>query len=277
LAGGAGDVVERPALTETMSREILFRRNVVRECLRAGRRQFYRLAVARDGDLSESDDILAEARRRKLPIEAIDKKEMNIAVHGERHQNLMLEVGPYPYAEREDILTRVRTDGQAAFILLLDLVQDPRNVGALLRTAEAMGVHGVFLQERRGCEITPTVAVTSAGAVENLLVAQVTNLAETMRWLKQHDVWLMGFGLNPEAQTLETVDLTMPLGLVIGNESEGLRRLVRARCDFLVRLPMFGQVQSLNAAVAGSIALYATRTARLRGTLSGPPAPRRSS
>jgi 23S rRNA (guanosine2251-2'-O)-methyltransferase len=247
-----------------MSREILFRRNAVHECLRAGRRKIHRLVIARDGDLSEADDILAEARRRKLPIETIDKKEMNVAVHGERHQNLMLEVGPYPYVERDDILARAQASGEPAFILLLDLVQDPRNVGALLRTAEAMGVHGVFLQERRGCEITPTVVVTSAGAVENLLVAQVTNLVETMRWLKQRDVWLMGFGLTPEAQPIQAVDLTLPLGLVIGNEREGLRRLVRARCDFLVRLPMFGRVQSHNAAVAGSIALYAARGARVR-------------
>jgi len=135
-------------------------------------------------------------------------------------------------------------------------------VGALLRTAEAMGVHGIVIQERRGCEITPTVVTTSAGAVENLLVAQVTNLVEAMRWLKGQDIWLVGLGLNPEAQPIDELDLNMPLGLIIGNEGDGLRRLVRDRCDFLVKLPMHGQVQSLNAAVAGSLALYAARRAR---------------
>jgi 23S rRNA (guanosine2251-2'-O)-methyltransferase len=253
-----------------MPREILFRRNAVRECLRAGRRQIYRLRVAREGDLAEAQDILAEARRRDIPIEAVDKKELNLAVHGERHQNLLLEVGPYPYADVEDVLAYAATRGEPAFLLLLDLVQDPRNVGALLRTAEAMGVHGVILQERRGCEITPTVVVTSAGAVENLRVAQVTNLPETMRRLKQKDVWMVGFGLEPQAQSLDEVDLSLPLGLVIGNEHEGLRRLVRERCDFRVRLPMLGQVQSLNAAVAGSIALYAAREARRRSPPSSP-------
>jgi 23S rRNA (guanosine2251-2'-O)-methyltransferase len=125
-----------------------------------------------------------------------------------------------------------------------------------------VGVHGVVIQERRGCEITPTVVTTSAGATEHLLVAQVTNLVEAIRRLKQQEVWVAGLALTPEAQPLDEADLNRPLGLVIGNEGEGLRRLVRERCDFLVRLPMFGQVQSLNAAVAGSIALYAARQAR---------------
>lgn len=245
-----------------MTREILFRRNAVRECLRAGRRKLYRLVIADDADLSDAQDVLSEARRRKLPIETTDKKELNLAVHGERHQNLLLEVGPYPYADLADLTARAAEQREPPFLLLLDLVQDPRNVGALLRTAEAMGVHGVVIQERRGCEITPTVVTTSAGAAENLLVAQVTNLVEAMRWLKQQDVWLVGLGLNPEAQPIEDLDLNMPLGLVVGNEGDGLRRLVRDRCDFLIKLPMHGQVQSLNAAVAGSLALYAARRAR---------------
>lgn len=245
-----------------MSREIIFRRNAVRECLRANRRKLYRLALTPEADQRELYDVISLARQRKVPIETMDKKDLNIAVHGERHQNLLLEVGPYPYVDLEDLLVRAVERREPAFILLLDLVQDPRNVGALLRTAEAMGVHGIIIQERRGCEITPTVVITSAGAVENLLVAQVTNLVEAMRKLKQQDVWLVGLGLDADARALDEVDLNMPLGLVIGNEGEGLRRLVRDRCDFLVKLPMHGQVQSLNAAVAGSLALFAARQAR---------------
>jgi 23S rRNA (guanosine2251-2'-O)-methyltransferase len=247
-----------------MTKELLFKRNAVRECLRAGRRKVYRLVVAQDADLGEAQDILAEARRRKIPIETTDKKELNIAVHGEKHQNLMIEVGPYPYVDLADLTARAAQRQEAPFLLLLDLVQDPRNVGALLRTAEAMGVHGIVIQERRGCEITPTVVVTSAGAAESLLVTQVTNMAETMRWLKAHDIWLAGLGLYPDAQPLDEADLNRPLGLVVGNEGEGLRRLVRERCDFLIKLPMVGQVESLNAAVAGSLALYAARRARDR-------------
>lgn len=245
-----------------MPREILFRRNTVRECLRAGRRRVYRLSLARDMDLGAAQDILAEARRQKIPLDDSDRQRLNVAAHGEPHQGVLLEVGPYPYVDLEDILALARERGEPPLIVLLDLVQDPRNVGALLRTAEAMGVHGIVIQERRGAEITPTVVTTSAGAAEHLRVAQVTNLVDAMRRLKQQDVWLFGLGLNPEAQPLDEVDLNLPLGLVIGNEGEGLRRLVRDRCDLLLKLPMHGRVQSLNAAVAGSIALFAARAAR---------------
>jgi 23S rRNA (guanosine2251-2'-O)-methyltransferase len=245
-----------------MPHEILFRRNAVRECLRAGRRHVYQLTVARDGDLGPAQDILHEARRRRLPIVESDKKALNLATHGEPHQNVVLEVGPYPYVDLADVLTPAQQQNEPPLLLLLDLVQDPRNVGALLRTADAMGVHGIVIQERRGCDITPTVVTTSAGAAEHLAVAQVPNLAEAMRWLKKHDVWLAGLILSDEAQPLTELDLNLPLGLVIGNEGDGLRRLVRDRCDFLARLPMFGRVQSLNAAVAGSLALYTARAAR---------------
>jgi 23S rRNA (guanosine2251-2'-O)-methyltransferase len=245
-----------------MNREILFKRNAVREALRAGRRTIHRLLIAGDADLADAQDILNEARRRKIPIVTTDRKAINLATHGERHQNLLLEVGEYVYADFEDLLIRADRLRELPFVLLLDLVQDPRNVGALLRTAEAMGVHGVIIQERRGCEITPTVVNTAAGATEHLAIAQVTNLVEAMRKLKQREVWLAGLDLAEGAQPLDTLDLNMPLGLVIGNEGTGMRRLVRDRCDFRVRLPMFGHVQSMNAAVAGSLALYAARMAR---------------
>jgi 23S rRNA (guanosine2251-2'-O)-methyltransferase len=245
-----------------VAHELLFRRNAVRECLRAGRRKIYRLVVARDGDLKEAQDILEAARRLEIPIEEADKKDLNLASHGEPHQNVLLHVGPYPYADLADLTELAARRRELPLIVLLDLVQDPRNVGALLRTAEAMGVHGIVIQERRGCEITPTVVTTSAGAAEHLLVAQVTNLVETMRWLQKHDVWLVGLGLTPEAQPIDEIDLNRALGLVIGNEGDGLRRLVRDRCDLVVKLPMYGRVQSLNAAVAGSLALFAARQAR---------------
>ena len=144
-----------------MTREILFRRNAIRECLRAGRRKIHRLLAAEDADLAEAQDILAEAQRRGVPIETTARKAINLATHGDRHQNLILEVGPYTYADFEDLLARAEARGEPPFLLLLDLVQDPRNVGAILRTAEALGVHGVIIQERRGCEVTPPSTCSS--------------------------------------------------------------------------------------------------------------------
>jgi len=245
-----------------MPTEHLFRRNAVRECLRAGRRRIHRLTITREVDLAPAQDILNEAIRQRIPIVETDRKTLNVATHGEPHQGVLLDVGPYPYVDLEDITEHAAQRNEPPLIILLDLVQDPRNVGALLRTAEAMGVHGIVIQERRGCEITPTVVTTSAGAAEHLRVAQVTNLVDAMRRLKKQDVWLFGLGLSADAQPLTTVDLDRPLGLVIGNEGDGLRRLVRERCDLIVRLPMHGHIESLNAAVAGSIALYAARAAR---------------
>ncbi|MBL8058059.1 MAG: 23S rRNA (guanosine(2251)-2'-O)-methyltransferase RlmB, partial [Anaerolineales bacterium] len=163
-----------------------------------------------------------------------------------------------------DLLVRAAERGEPPFLLLLDLVQDPRNVGAILRTAEALGVHGVVIQERRGCEVTPTVVNTAAGATEHLLIAQVTNLVEAMRRLSQREVWLLGLDLSPEAQPIDQIDLDRPLAVVVGNEGSGLRRLVRDRCDLRAYLPMAGHVQSLNAAVAASLALYAASRARRR-------------
>lgn len=247
---------------EPMPQELLFRRNAVRECLRANRRKIFKLLVGQEAQPQDIQDILAEARRLKVPTERVETKALNTRTYGEKHQHVALEVGPYLYADVADILQVAQARQEPPLLVLLDLVQDPRNVGAILRTAEAMGVHGVVIQERRGCEITPTVVTTSAGATEHLAVAQVTNLVETMRWLKKHDVWLAGLALSPSAQPFDRVDLDLALGLVIGNEGDGLRRLVRDRCDFLLQLPMHGHVQSLNAAVAASVALYAARAAR---------------
>jgi 23S rRNA (guanosine2251-2'-O)-methyltransferase len=179
-----------------------------------------------------------------------------------KHQGVLLEVGPYAYSEPEDMLELAAARGEKPLLLLLDLLHGPQNIGTLLRTAEACGVHGVILQDRRAPEITPAVVQYSAGASEYLLVAKVTNLVQTMRWLQERDVWLAGMDMDEAAQALGQADLNRALGIVVGHEGEGLRRLVRDSCDFLIRLPMRGQVESLNAAVAGSILLYAAWQAR---------------
>ena len=148
------------------------------------------------------------------------------------------------------------------YALMLDLLHGPNNIGSLLRTAEICGVHGVILQHRRAPDITPAVVQFSAGAAEHLLIAQVTNLVQTIKHLQENELWVVGMDMEGDTRRLGDVDLDMPLAVVVGHEGHGLRRLVRASCDFILELPMRGNVASLNAAIAGSILLYAAWQAR---------------
>jgi 23S rRNA (guanosine2251-2'-O)-methyltransferase len=243
--------------------EVLVRRHPVLEALRNGRRAIYRLHYEPSRD---AQPILAAARAAGVTAIPAEKRDLDRLVQRHnadpKHQGVVLEVGPYPYAEPEEMLVLANTRGESPLLLLLDLLHGPQNIGALLRTAEACGAHGVILQDRRAPEITPTVVQFSAGAAEHLLIAKVTNLVQTMHVLKEADVWLAGLDLDETAVELGQVDLDRPLAIVVGHEGEGLRRLVRDTCDFLIRLPMRGQVESLNAAVAGSILLYAAWQSR---------------
>jgi 23S rRNA (guanosine2251-2'-O)-methyltransferase len=242
--------------------EYLYRRNTVLEALRGSRRQLHRLWTQPDLDRKQAAPILAAARERQVAVQQASKQRLSQLAGDGSHQGVVLEVGPYPYSSVEEILETAVTRGERPFILLLDLIHGPQNIGTLLRTAEICGVHGVVVQDRRAPEITPSVVIYSAGAAEHLLVAQVTNLVETMRQLQRQNIWLVGLELDPQAQRLGQVDLDMPLGIVVGHEGSGLRRLVRESCDILLQLPMRGHVESLNAAVAGSVLLYAAWQAR---------------
>ena len=247
--------------------ETLYGRHAVREALLAGRRHFYRLVLS--DSLRPSvviDDIVARADAAGLPIERVPRRELD-RLADVNHQGVVLEVGGYPYASVDVMLSDARQRRAPPLLLLLDLINDPQNLGSLLRTADAVGTHGVIIQERRAAGITPSVARSSSGAVEHLKVARVTNLARTIEELRKSDVWTVGLEDSPDARQYDQADLTGPLALVVGSEGGGLRRLVRERCDFLVSLPMEGQVSSLNAAVAGSIVLYeAWRQRRAGGT-----------
>jgi 23S rRNA (guanosine2251-2'-O)-methyltransferase len=242
--------------------EYLYRRNTVLEALRGSRRQLHRLWTQADLDRKQAAPILAAARERGLAVQQASKQRLGQLAGDGSHQGVVLEVGPYAYSSVAEILETAVTRGERPFILLLDLIHGPQNIGTLLRTAEICGVHGVIVQDRRAPEITPSVVIYSAGAAEHLLVAQVTNLVETIRQLQRQNIWLVGLELDPQAQRLGQVDLNMALGIVVGHEGSGLRRLVRESCDILLQLPMRGRVESLNAAVAGSVLLYAAWQAR---------------
>ncbi len=237
--------------------ELIHSRQAVRECLRAGRRKVRKLLLAQG---IKETDILAEittlARDGRIPLQILARRELDRASGGANHQGIAAEVSSYPYSSLEAILARGREDEEAPLLLLLDCLQDPQNLGSLLRTAEAVGAHGVLIPKRRAVGISPTVVNASAGAVEHLLVAQVTNMVRTIKELKAQGLWICGLENVPEAERYDRADLTGSLALVVGSEGRGLRRLVRENCDFLIKLPIRGQVGSLNAAVAGSIALY---------------------
>ena len=240
--------------------EYLFRRNTVLEALHGNRRELRKLWL-QDG-LRMEKIFQTAAAARGVPVEMASKVQLTRLAGDSSHQGVLLEAGAYPYSDLEEILSLAQERGEPPLLLLLDLLQGPQNIGTLLRAAEACGVHGVVVQDRRAPEMTPHVVMFSAGAAEHLLVAQVTNLAKTIGDLTAADVWIAGLDLVEEAQMLGQIDLDMPLGIVVGHEGVGLRRLVREKCDFLVKLPMRGRVGSLNAATAGSIVLYAAWQAR---------------
>ncbi len=246
-------------------RQILYGRHAVLEMLRAGRRKVYRVYVsphAQQGAIL--DDILAAAQQQGRPaVQAPDG--LLESVGPVNHQGILAETGPYPYVALEDILPAARRDGVDLggnpLYLVLDHLQDVQNLGTLLRTAEAMAVTGVILPERRSAGITPAVVNSSAGAVEHLKIAQIVNLAQTLEQLKKSGVWIAGLDAGPGAVALGEANLAGALALVVGAEGTGLARLSREACDWLLRIPMHGRIDSLNAAVAGSIALVSARQA----------------
>jgi len=243
-------------------KEYLIRRNTVLEALRGSRRQIFCLWLQHGLAGKVARPFTAAAQSRNILIKTADKSKLSNLVKDGSHQGVVLEVGPYVYSDVGEILAVAANRGEKPFVLLLDLLHGPQNIGALLRTAEIVGTHGVILQDRRAPDITTAVVQYSAGAAEHLHIAQVTNLVQTMKRLQQAGLWLVGMDLDAGAQPLPEVDLDMPIGIVVGHEGQGMRRLVRKSCDIRLTLPQKGQVESLNAAVAGSILLYHAWQAR---------------
>jgi 23S rRNA (guanosine2251-2'-O)-methyltransferase len=235
----------------------------VKEAMRAGRRQFEKLVISdRLDEKGPIADIIDLATHRGITINRVQKRVLDDIAEGGNHQGVVLRLSPYPYIDIEHILAHAAALNEKPFILLLDLLKDPQNVGTLLRVAEVVGVHGVVLQERRSVGVTASVAAASSGAVEHMNIAQVTNIVNTMKQLKENDVWMVGVDIGPNIPALDKIDLDISVGMVLGSEGEGMRRLVRDTCDLLVTLPMRGKVGSLNVATAGSVALYSAWRAR---------------
>lgn len=229
-------------------------RNAVREAFRSSRRlrQLWVQKAAHGESLAE---IIALAEQSHVPVTYVTKEILDNLSPDVRHQGVAVEGEAFAFQNLDSVLSRVEIAGATPFLLLLDELQDPQNVGALLRTANAAGVHGVLLPSRRSCPVNSVVAKISAGAVEHVPIIQIGNISRTLQELKKRGFWVVGADMDGHDLYFDA-DLSGPLVLVVGAEGKGLGRLVKENCDFLVRIPMLGQVQSLNASVAGGILLY---------------------
>ncbi len=238
-----------------MSNEFIYSRNAVYETLRTNRRQIFTLLLAEGAqDKGRFTEIVTLAHQRKVKVEKVPRARLD-KIH-QNHQGMALEVGGYPYSDVLDILELARQKNELPFVLILDSLNDPQNFGTLLRTAEAVGVHGIVLPLAHTVEVTPAVVNASSGASEHLLITR-SNLSQVIDILKDSELWIVGLDQNGETISDKTgKHLRGALGLVVGSEGEGIRQLVRSKCDIILKLPMQGKVESLNAAVAGSVALY---------------------
>ncbi|GAB4563402.1 MAG: 23S rRNA (guanosine(2251)-2'-O)-methyltransferase RlmB [Anaerolineae bacterium] len=242
--------------------DTLYGRHAVLEALRAGRRKIRRLFIAQGvRERGAVQEILNIASRESIPVQRVQRTELD-KLGAVNHQGVAAEASGYPYVTLAEILDAAKRSHRDPLVLILDHLQDPQNLGTLLRTAEAVGVAGVIIPDRRAASITPAVSNASAGAVEHLQITQVANLAQTIQVLKEEGFWVAGLERTEDAVPITQADFSGPLALVVGSEGKGMSRLVRERCDWLIMLPMAGRVTSLNAAVAGSVVLYLAWSAR---------------
>lgn len=244
-------------------KEYIYSRNAVYEVLRAKRRDVFRIQVAEGAqEKGRLAEILKLAKERRIPVEKLQRGRLD-KVH-QNHQGVLAEVSGYSYSDVIEILELAGQRNEPPFVLLLDSLNDPQNFGTLLRTAEAIGVHGVIIPLAHTVEVTPAVVNASSGASEHLLIGRA-NLAQAIEALKEAEVWIVGLDQAGAELEAGSRHLRGALGLVVGSEGEGIRQLVRSKCDIVLKLPMRGRIESLNAAVAGSVALYLAYLARRGG------------
>ena len=236
-------------------------RNAVLEAFRAGKTidKLFVLDGCQDGPVKS---ILREAKKTDTIINFVDKERLDRLANSGHHQGVVAQAAAYEYAEVEDILNAAKEKGEAPFIFILDEIEDPHNLGAIIRTANLCGAHGVIIPKRRAVGLTATVAKTSAGAVNYTPVAKVTNIAKTIEELKKEGMWFVCADMD--GQTMYDLNLTGPIGLVIGIEGAGVSRLVKEKCDFTASIPMKGDIDSLNASVAAGVLAYEIVRQRLK-------------
>lgn len=244
-----------------VNENIIEGRNAVLEAFRSGKPvdKLYVLDGCQDGPVRT---IVREARKHDTIIQFVEKERLSQLSETGRHQGVIAYTAAYEYSEVSDMLELARERGEDPFIILLDNIEDPHNLGAIIRTANLAGAHGVIIPKRRAVGLTATVAKTSAGALNYTPIAKVTNLKKTMEELKKEGLWFVCADMGGEA--MYDLNLTGPIGLVIGNEGEGVSRLVKETCDFVASIPMKGDIDSLNASVATGVLAYEIVRQRLK-------------
>lgn len=235
-----------------MNEEWIVGKNPVIEALKSGR-PINKIFMLESMEGRVQSQIIKSAKQQGVLVQKVPKHKLDqIAEH---HQGVVASVAAYEYAEIDDLLENARNKNEAPFLILLDELEDPRNLGSIMRTADAVGAHGIIIPKRRSVQLTQTVAKASTGAIEYIPVARVTNMNQTIERLKEEGVWIVGTDAKGK-QDYRELDYDLPLAVVVGSEGKGISRLVLKNCDWLVRLPMKGHVTSLNASVSASLLMY---------------------
>lgn len=233
--------------------DLIIGKNPVLEALKSGR-EMNKIWIAEGSQRGQMQSIIQLAKEMGITVQYVPKKKMDQLSEG-NHQGVIAQVAAYRYYDIDDLFKKAEEREEAPFFIILDELEDPHNLGSIMRTADAVGAHGIIIPKRRSVGLTATVAKASTGAIEYVPVARVTNLARTVDELKERGVWIFGTDAKGN-QDYRQLDGVIPLALVIGSEGKGISRLLRGKCDVLVRLPMIGHVTSLNASVAASLLMY---------------------
>lgn len=237
-------------------------RNSVLELLESGK-DVNKIFVTRGEKHGSINKILGIAKERKIIVVEKDKKQMDEMAQEENYQGVIAIVPPFEYVEISDILEVAKERNEDPFVIVLDGIEDPHNLGSIIRTAETAGVHGIIIPKRRAAQVNSTVNKVSAGAVEHMKIARVNNINETIKYLKDEGLWVCGTDMNTNTYYYDQ-DFKMPIAIVIGSEGFGMSRLVKENCDFLVKIPMKGKITSLNAAVSAGIVMYEVVEQRIK-------------
>ncbi|CUP83265.1 23S rRNA (guanosine(2251)-2'-O)-methyltransferase RlmB [Clostridium baratii] len=258
----ARENIERNNAVESVREDLIIGRNAVMEALKSDKtiEALYVTKGQREGSINA---ILSLAKENRVVIKEVDKKKLDSMSNGEVHQGAIAVITPYKYFEVKDILDAAKEKGESPFIVILDELEDPHNLGSIIRTAETCGVHGIIIPKRRNVGVTPTVYKSSVGAVEHVKIAKVTNINATIDELKEEGIWVYGADIEGKEYSYE-VDFSGPCALIIGSEGRGISQLTLKKCDKLVKIPMIGKINSLNASVAGGIMMYEVLKGRLK-------------